>query len=116
MSVSRLARCAAGLAVLLAVAFAHAAGVSIPNPEASLDTDMAALLHKEKAKQNIYNEQRRNKYKAGELYNSDDAETCGNVSINSNNQPPGNGGVGNILGRPNVTIVTGPVINAANCR
>jgi hypothetical protein len=75
----------------------------------TLDPEMGALVHKEKARQQVL--LRNDPQKRGQLGDSDG---CGNISINSNPQPQRS--IGQPPGRQNVTVITGPVINAANCR
>ena len=82
------------------------AGPPVANPEPmDLDPEMSAKLYKEKSK--------RDSSLIGKPATS--AE-CGSVNINSNNEKKSNSGIGNIMGRSNTTIVTGPVINTANCK
>jgi len=76
---------------------------------ASLDSEMGALVHKEKARQQLIQRDNPN----GLLGNAEDG--CGNISINSNTQPQ-RGLIGQPPGKQNVTVINGPVINAANCR
>ena len=78
--------------------------------EYNLDTDMAALLYKEKARQNIYINDMKKKG-----HDVDSYDSCGSVVINSNNQSQGSKDVKQRPSKQNVTIITSPVINAANC-
>jgi hypothetical protein len=100
------------LALFTATA-AWGAGASIPNPESDLDAEMSAKLFKERAAQNVQN----NALKSGTAGGAaTDSNACGNVNINSNNQAKNNSGLKDMFGKESVTIITGPVINAANCR
>jgi len=73
---------------------------------------MGALVHKERARQQMT--YKNNPNRRGQIGDSEDG--CGNISINSNNQPQRGSSIGQLPGRQNVTVITGPVINAANCR
>jgi hypothetical protein len=112
MSVQYIIGSVMGVAVMFAAVMADAR-TTIPNTM-ELDPDVAAVYHREKARQGIaYNQ----KKKKSSSYSSDsdyDSDTpCGSVAINSNNS---SGAVQDSLKKPNVTVITGPVINAANCK
>jgi hypothetical protein len=111
MSIFRIAGCAAVLVILASTHFAHA---RTPRPmgTGAFDPEMGALVHKEKARQQVI--YRNDPNKQGMIGNTDDG--CGNISINSNNQPQRGGLIGQPPGKQNVTVITGPVVNAANCR
>ena len=47
--------------------------------------------------------------------NNDGKGECGNVNINSNDNKS-NSGIKDMFGKQTTTIVTGPVINMANCK
>jgi hypothetical protein len=112
MSIPCIARCVSVLALFTATA-AWGAGASIPNPESDLDAELSAKLLKAKASQTV----RSNAVKNDPAATAADSSNCGNVNINSNNQAQNNNsGIKNMFGKESVTIVTGPVINAANCR
>lgn len=87
------------------------AGGPIPNPEFELDPDMNAKLMKERARQGTISDGMRH----GRGGAPGAQGECGNVNINSNNQPQSNSGIREMFGKQNTTIVTGPVINAARC-
>ncbi|MDR1463204.1 MAG: hypothetical protein LBI68_08745 [Azoarcus sp.] len=112
MSIPRIARYVGIFALFTATA---AWSASVPNPESNLDAEMSAMLLKAKASQGAMQRSISSK-------NSDsadataDSDACGNVNINSNNQAQDNSGLKDMFGKESVTIVTGPVINAANCR
>ncbi|MCL2162099.1 MAG: hypothetical protein FWH56_09510 [Betaproteobacteria bacterium] len=107
MTISRIAGCTAALIIL---ASAHTAHARAPRPmgDVALDPEMGALVHKEKARQQLLHKNDPNK--RGLVDNTDDG--CGNISINSNTQQR----IGQPPGKQNVTVITGPVINAASCR
>lgn len=101
-----IAGCIFGLASM-AIAFSVHAGSPRPIGDIGLDPDLGALVHKEKSRQQVVNK--------GANYASDDpANPCGTISINSNNQTQRGGSAR--PGRQNVTVVTGPVLNVANCK
>jgi len=81
----------------------------MPMGEAGLDPEMGALVHKEKARQQLI--YKNNPDKRGQIGDPEDG--CGNISINS---APQQQRIGQPPGKQNVTVITGPVINAANCR
>jgi hypothetical protein len=105
MTISRIAGCAAALLIL---ASAHTAHARAPRPSGgnTFDPEMGALVHKEKARQQVI-------YKNDPKRQGMADDGCGNISINSNTQP---NRIGQPPGKQNVTVITGPVINAANCR
>ena len=107
MSTIRIAGSAVAL-LILASAFSAHAGAPRPMGTGTLDSETGALVHKEKARQRVM--YRNDPRKQG----LDDG--CGNIAINSNNQPQRNGLIGQPPGKQNVTVITGPVVNAANCR
>lgn len=86
-------------------------GGPIPNPEFELDPDMNAKLLKERARQGTISDGMRH----GRGGAPGAQGECGNVNINSNNQPQSNSGIREMFGKQNTTIITGPVINAARC-
>jgi hypothetical protein len=97
---------------LMAGFFAAAAHASPPtvNPEPmDLDPATNATIMKEKSK-------RRNMEQAGGSEGSSSSSSnCGQVNIN-NNDKKSNSGIKDMFGKTQTTIVTGPVINMANCK
>jgi hypothetical protein len=98
-------------AVLLIPAASAVAAPPVVNPEPmDLDADIGAKIGKEKSKRNMAVGGMKNKSM------SDDGKSgCGNVVINSN-ENKSNSGIKGMLGKQSTTIVTGPVINMANCK
>lgn len=106
----RLARLAACL--LIAAGSAHAAP-PVVNPEPlDLDPDITAKLLKEKSKRSTIADGMR----SGRSASAGGSSECGTVNINSNNNSKSNSGIREMFGKQSTTIVTGPVINAANCK
>ncbi|MDR3323001.1 MAG: hypothetical protein LBS89_02220 [Zoogloeaceae bacterium] len=108
----RIIRHLAGL-IAFCAATAVWSGAPIPSPEFDLDPEMMAKLLRERANQQAAN--------GGATVDSSvtsvtDSNPCGNVIINSNNQSNSNSGIRDMFGKESVTIITGPVINAANCK
>jgi len=103
-----------GIACFVAAAWfaacAHAAPPSV-NPEApDLDPDISAKILKEKAKRNPGATPAGNSTGGG-------SQGCGQVNINSNDNSKNKiSGIGQIMGNKSTTIVTGDVINMANCK
>ena len=108
---NRLSRIACGLGAAFFLACAHAAPPSV-NPEApDLDPDITAKILKEKAKRNP------GATPAGNSGGGGGSQGCGQVNINSNdNSKKKISGIGDIMGHKSTTIVTGDVINMANCK
>lgn len=106
MNMKMSARASAALLALLAGA--TLAAPPVVNPE-QLDTsiDISAKIGLEKAKRNSAN----NRTNGGAGGNSGG---CGTVNINSNDNK-NNSGIKGMFGKQTTTIVTGPVINMANC-
>jgi hypothetical protein len=107
-----LTKVACGIGAALIFAFAHAAPPTV-NPEApDLDPDISAKILKEKAKRNP------GATPAGNSGGSNSSSSgCGQVNINSNdNSKKKISGIGDIMGNKSTTIVTGDVINMANCK
>jgi hypothetical protein len=109
--ISSTIRRAAGVTALFAVSalFASApvrAGAPIPNAEIDFDPEISVKVLKEKSRLRASSD--------GENVTaaSGDGSGCGNVVINSQ----ANNGRGNMFGKESVTIVTGDVINTANCK
>jgi hypothetical protein len=105
-----LIRSASGLAILSLFAIAHASPPTV-NPEPmDLDVDITAKILKEKSRRNSVGE-------AGGS-NVASSKDCGSVNINSsnNNDKKSISGLQDMFGKQSTTIVTGPVINMANCK
>jgi hypothetical protein len=100
-------------ASIVAIFFASAAYASPPtvNPE-PMDLDVAtnATIMKEKSK-------RRNMEQpgGGNSAGGSSDSGCGQVNIN-NNDKKSNSGIKDMFGKQQTTVITGPVINMANCK
>jgi hypothetical protein len=116
MSNPHITRCVAVLAFFAATAAGNARAQSIPNPEFDLEPELAAKLLKEKARQKAADGSRNGAADGFDTSFSNESNPCGNVVINSNNPPTSNSGIRDMFGKESVTIITGPVINAANCK
>ena len=100
------------MAICLGAGVAVAGGVPIPNPEPpDLDVDIAAKIHKEKSKTSTIAAG----MKQGRTPDGNVGGDC-SININSNNAPQSNSGIREMFGEQSTTIVTGPVINTANCK
>ncbi|MDR2690669.1 MAG: hypothetical protein LBB76_13070 [Azoarcus sp.] len=99
------------VATLSAATAVQAADANVPSPEFNLEPELAAKLFKERARQKTTDGATAEDYGA-----TSGNDPCGNVVINSNNQAKSNSGIGGMFGKESVTIITGPVINAANCK
>jgi hypothetical protein len=99
-----------GIALLISAA-SVLAGPPVVNPEPmDMDADISAKIGKEKSKRNMAVGGMKNKS------SSDDGKNgCGNVVINSS-ENKSNSGIKDMFGKQSTTIVTGPVINMANCK
>lgn len=104
-----LIRSAAGAAILSLFAVAHASPPSVNPEQMDLDPDIMAKIFKEKSKRNTSGEA------AAGSPGGSSSKDCGTVNINSNDKKS-NSGIGSIMGKSNTTIITGPVINMANCK
>jgi hypothetical protein len=104
-----------GLTMLAALSFTMAhAGPPTVNPEQmDLDVDILAKIGKEKSKGTI---QGAMKSTSAEGDGKGSSSDCGNVNINSGNDKKSNSGLKEMFGKQSTTIVTGPVINMANCK
>jgi len=109
MSIFRITGFVAGLFVMTATLSVSAhAGAPRPVGDLGFDPEIGSLYHKEKVRQQTNNN-------GVGVKNNAQSEDCGTISINNNQQQPNNR-AGQRPGKPNVTIITGPVVNAANCR
>ena len=99
----------ASAAACLFIASAHASPPTV-NPEPmDLDAATNATIFKEKSKRNTSGQAA-----AGEPGGAKDSG-CGQVNIN-NNDKKSNSGIKDMFGKQQTTIITGPVINMANCK
>ena len=103
------------LVSLLILASAHAASPPTVNAEPmDLDADITAKIVKEKSKRStIADGMREGRGSSGS------SKDCGNVNINSSGNgkdQKSNSGIKEMFGKQQTTIVTGPVINMANCK
>ena len=104
-----LTRFAAGLATLSLFALAHASPPTVNPEQMDLDMDMTAKIMKEKSKRNTSGEA------AAGSPGTSSSKDCGTVNINSTDKKS-NSGIAGIMGNKSTTIITGPVINMANCK
>ena len=97
----------------LGAGVAMAGGVPVPNPEApDLDPEISAKIHLQKSKTSTIADG----MKQGRVPDGDASGGSCSININSNNQPKSNSGIREMFGKQSTTIVTGPVINTANCK
>ena len=104
-----LIRSAAGLAILSFFAIAHASPPTVNPEQMDLDPDITAKILKEKSKRNSMGEA------GGGDVGSSSSKDCGTVNINSSDKKS-NSGIKDMFAKPSTTIITGPVINMANCK
>jgi hypothetical protein len=104
-----LIRSAAGLAMLSLFAIAHASPPTVNPEQMDLDPDITAKILKEKSKRNTSGDA------AAGTPGSSSSKDCGTVNIN-NNDKKSNSGIKDMFGKQSTTIITGPVINMANCK
>ncbi|MEO8104281.1 MAG: hypothetical protein ABI790_17340 [Betaproteobacteria bacterium] len=74
-----------------------------------LDPDIQAKIMKEKSKRNTSGDA------AAGTPGSSSSKDCGTVNINSTDKKS-NSGIKDMFGKQSTTIITGPVINMANCK
>ena len=108
----------AGLSSVLVFSMAFAASPPSVNAEQmDLDADILAKIGKEKSKgSTIADGMMQGRDSSGGAGASGSKSGCGNVNINSNTAPKSNSGIKEMFGKQSTTIVTGPVINMANCK
>lgn len=105
----KLAHLAVAVFALSAAVATHA-GPPVVNPEQmDMGTDINAKIGKEKAKRNAAASSMRAAQGGG------GSDGCGTVNINSSDNKS-NSGIKDMFGKQSTTIVTGPVINMANCK
>ncbi len=84
----------------------------VVNPEQmDMGADITAKIGKEKSKKSSM----AHSMKSGNGSGSGGSADCGVVNINSNDKK-NNSGIKDMFGKQSTTIVTGPVINMANCK
>lgn len=109
--------CGMAAVLLASLMFATAHAVSPPTVNAEpmdLDPDIAAKIVKEKSKRSTIAEGMKQGRGPGGSSND-----CGTVNINSSGSgkdQKSNSGIKEMFGKQQTTIVTGPVINMANCK
>jgi len=105
-----------GLAVLAALVFSSVqASPPAVNPEGpSLEAETVATITKEKSKKSTIAEG----VAASTDRKKQGSQDCGSVNINSNSNQDRKSvsGIKDMFGKQSTTIVTGPVINMANCK
>jgi len=108
---NKLLTCASGFAAAAMFLMAHASPPSVNPEQMDLDADLNAKIMKEKAKQNKSGPQAGNSAGGG-------SSNCGSVNINSaqNTDKKSASGLKDMFGKQSTTVVTGPVINMANCK
>ncbi|GIZ51748.1 hypothetical protein [Noviherbaspirillum aridicola] len=101
-------------ALLFAISsLAHAAPPPVVNPEQmDMGVEINAKIGKEKSKRNSMLDGQKI---GGGSGGSGGGDNCGTVNINSN-EKKSNSGIKDMFGKQSTTIVTGPVINMANCK
>jgi hypothetical protein len=106
-----LLKCAAGLFAASFLVAAHAAPPVVSPEPMDLDADLNAKIMMEKARRGG------NLVPAGNGQSSS-SSNCGQVNINSNQNSDKKSisGLQDMFGKQSTTIVTGPVINMANCK
>lgn len=90
------------------VAQAHAAPPVVNPEQMDMGTDISAKIVKEKSKRQVLEQEAGDSGGGGK-------SGCGTVNINSS-EKKSNSGVKDMFGKQSTTIVTGPVINMANCK
>jgi hypothetical protein len=105
----RLIWSAAGCALCSLIAIAYASPPQVNPDPMDLDTDITAKILKEKSKRNTSGDV------AAGTPGSSSSKDCGTVNINSSDKKS-NSGIKDMFGKSSTTIVTGPVINMANCK
>jgi len=104
-----LIKFALGLAVSAVFALAHASPPTVNPEQMDLDPDIQAKIMKEKSKRNTQGDA------AAGSPGGSSSKDCGTVNINSTDKKS-NSGIKDMFGKQSTTIITGPVINMANCK
>ena len=102
---------AAGLLAALAAGTAFAAPPIVNPEQMDMGVEINAKISKEKSKRNALAASMNKGSGPGGGGGGD----CGSVNINSNDKKS-NSGIRDMFGKQSTTIVTGPVINMANCK
>jgi hypothetical protein len=94
-------------------AMAHASPPTVNAEQMDLEPEMTAKIVKEKSKHSIAQGM-----KAGRGAEGGSSSDCGSVNINSggNDKKSTTSGIKEMFGKQSTTIVTGPIINMANCK
>ncbi len=103
----------AGLLASLVFASAHGSPPTVNAEQMDLSPDISAKIGLEKSKHSTIADG----MKQGQ--GSSSSNNCGTVNINSSGNPAdqkSNSGIKEMFGKQQTTIVTGPVINMANCK
>ncbi len=101
--------CVAAVAMVLLAGGVHAAPPVVNAEQMDMGTDITAKIGKEKSKRSMQSAGMNSEQGAG------GSSGCGTVNINSNDKKS-NSGIKDMFGKQSTTIVTGPVINMANCK
>jgi hypothetical protein len=96
-------------AAAVTAATVHAGPPTVNPEQMDMGVEVSAKIGKEKSKKSSLADG----MKAGREPGSNG--DCGNVNINSNDKKS-NSGIKDMFGKQSTTIVTGPVINMANCK
>ncbi|HEY8608628.1 MAG TPA: hypothetical protein VIM12_16055 [Noviherbaspirillum sp.] len=106
---------AVGLSAVLLISIStssHAAPPPVVNPEQmDMGVEITAKIGKEKSKRNSMLHAQQQPGGSG----GGGGDNCGTVNINSDDKKS-NSGIKDMFGKQSTTIVTGPVINMANCK
>lgn len=102
--------CLAGLSAFLLVGGVHAAPPVVNPEQMDMGTEINAKIGKEKSKRSMMSAGMNSEQGSGS-----GSSGCGTVNINSNDKKS-NSGIKDMFGKQSTTIVTGPVINMANCK
>lgn len=102
--------CVAAVVMVLLAGSAHAAPPVVNAEQMDMGTDITAKIGKEKSKRSMQSAGMNSEQGAG-----GGSSGCGTVNINSNDKKS-NSGIKDMFGKQSTTIVTGPVINMANCK
>src|SRR5258706_6882173 len=104
-----LLKSASGLVLASLFAIAHASPPTVNAEQMDLDPDIMAKILKEKSRRNSDGNA------AGGGIAGSSSKDCGTVNINSNDKKS-NSGIKDMFGKQSTTVITGPVINMANCK
>lgn len=99
----------AAMAAFVLSGTVHAAPPVVNPEQMDMGTDITAKIGKEKSKRSAMSAQMNGEQGSG------GGGGCGTVNINSNDKKS-NSGIKDMFGKQSTTIVTGPVINMANCK